>query len=357
LSQKPERQKRAFKRAVAAAAVDLFTRKQHGHMGDIAYYNGGGKLFEDFVKANDNYALYNGEIRNISIHKKAIATDVAGTERAIIVGPGPASSFRMKEMQILKLLPDLKEIHLIDVNHEFNRQARKAIEDFSQSSGRKITVKTYQMDFRMASAAIPPAANTTVFSTGSLVSNVPNAPLSGFPDYDIGIFMEGFARLAGVGGKVVLGYDANETGEEQVDHYNDDLAPFIKNIMKVVADHASGIKGFNPAADHFRYEAEWVKKAGQVAHKLVVVKPQHFEINMDDRIYQFALYENDEFIVMSSLKPSVTRLSKVADRHGMATDNTYSDGDNIIEQVFTVKSLPQADRPPLGLPDNTRSPS
>lgn len=353
MSQKPERHKRAFSHAVAAAAVDLFTRKQHGHMGDIAYYNGGGKLFEDFVKANDNYALYNGEIRNISIHKKAIAADVAETERAIIVGPGPASSFRMKEMQILKLLPDLKEVHLIDVNREFNKQARKAIQDYSKSSGREIKIKTYQMDFRAASAAIPAAANTTVFSTGSLVSNVPNAPLSGFPDYDIGVFMESFAQLAGVGGKVVLGYDANETGEEQVDHYNDDLAPFIKNIMKVVADHAHGLHGFNPAPDHFRYEAEWVRKAGQVAHKLVVTKPQQFKITHDGRVYQFSLDKDDEFIVMSSLKPSVKRLSKIADTHGMATTSTYSDGNNIIEQVFKVRNLPHK---AICLPDQRLSP-
>jgi hypothetical protein len=127
--------------------------------------------------------------------------------------------------------------------------------------------------------------------------------------------------------------------------------------MKVVADHASGIQGFNPSPDYFRYEAEWVKRAGQVSHKLVVTKPQQFQIQMDTKLYSFALYENDEFIVMSSLKPSVSRLSKIAETHGMATDNTYSDGENIIEHVFTVKSLPQHEKPAVCSSDRSPSPS
>jgi uncharacterized SAM-dependent methyltransferase len=325
-----------FRNAVTHAAFDLFARKQHGHLGDIAYLNGGGKLYEKFMRANDAYSLFSGEINNISANCRAIAADLAETERAIIVGPGPGSSFDQKEMQILKLLPGLKEVHFVDLNDEFNRQASRIVKDYARKNGLSIRIETHEMDFRNASSVIAPRACTAVLSTGSLVSNVPNAPLNAFPDYDTGQFIDGFAALAGDGGKVVLGYDSNDSAKNLEQSYNGDLAPFIENIMKIIVDHSRSIKGLDASKGSFRYESEWLKQAGQVAHKLIAEKDQTFQIHFEGKPHKFFIEKGDEFVVMSSLRPKVERLTKIAGNIGMQSENVYVSESGIVDQVFTV---------------------
>lgn len=336
-----------FKNAVTHAALDLFKRDQRGHLGDIAYLNGGGKLYEKFMQVNDNYSLHSGEIKNITANKAAIAQDLAGTERAIIVGPGPGESFDQKEMQILKLLPQLKEVHFVDVNAQFNKQAAKIVRDYARSSGHSIRVHNHEMDFRNAVSALTPRPNTTVFSTGSLVSNVPNAPLDWFPNHAMGEFIGAFAKLAGDGGKVMLGYDSNNSANTLEKAYNEDLAPFIENIMRIIVDHSRGIKGLKASPGFFHYESEWLERAGQVAHKLIAEQGQKFEICFEGKTHSFFLEKGEEFIVMSSLRPSVDRLTKIAENVFMKTENLYVAESGIVDQIFTVKmpKLPQPGQP------------
>ena len=279
--------------------------------------------------------------------KAAIAQDLAGTERAIIVGPGPGESFDQKEMQILKLLPRLKEVHFVDVNAEFNKQAARIVRNHARSSGHHIRVQSHEMDFRNAVSTLPPRPNTTVFSTGSLVSNVPNAPLDWFPNHAMGEFIGAFAKLAGDGGKVMLGYDSNNSANTLEKAYNEDLAPFIENIMRIIVDHSRGIKGLKASAGHFHYESEWLERAGQVAHKLIAEQDQKFEICFEGRTHSFFLEKGEEFIVMSSLRPSVDRLTKIAENVFMQTESLYVAESGIVDQIFTVKmpKLPQPGQP------------
>lgn len=339
-----------FKNAVTHAAFDLFARKQHGHLGDIAYLNGGGKLYEKFMSANNAYALFSGEISNITAHRDALVKDLSDTQRAIIVGPGPGSSFEQKEMQLLKLLPDLKEVHFVDLNNEFNRQGAMIVKNYARKNKLSIRVETHEMDFRNAAAVIPQREHTTVLSTGSLVSNVPNAPLNAFPDYDTGRFIDGFAVLAGEGGKVVLGYDSNDSAKNLEQSYNNDLAPFIENIMKIIVDHSRSIRGLDAAKGNFRYESAWLKQAGQVAHKLIAEKAQTFQIIFDGNVHGFFIEEGDEYIVMSSLRPKVERLTKIAQNIGMKTESVYVSDSGIVDQVFTVKRAPIPARLPVIIP-------
>lgn len=327
-----------FRKTVTNAAFDLFSRKQHGHLGDIAYLNGGGKLYEQFMRANDAYSLFSGEIKNITANRESIARDLADTERAIIVGPGPGSSFDQKEMQILALLPNLREVHFVDLNKEFNAQAARIVREHAREKGLSIRVETYEMDFRNAAAVIAPLGKTAVLSTGSLVSNVPNAPLNAFPDYDTGQFIDGFAALAGEGGKVVLGYDSNDSAENLEESYNADLAPFIQNIMQIIVDHSAKgtVQNLNASEGFFRYESQWIEQAGQVAHRLIAQKPQNFQIKHDGKFKKFFIEAGDEFVVMSSLRPKVDRLTKIAATVGLVSTSAYISETGIVDQVFTV---------------------
>jgi hypothetical protein len=327
---------KAFSDIVTKAAIDLFTRRQYGHAGEVAYLNGGGKLFSDFVKFNKDYYVYQGEVEHIARNKASIANDIRDTEHLIIVGQGPSHSLENKELQIIKLLPNLKKVTFIDVAEDFNRQARDVMDNYKKESGRKFDVGSLTMDFHKAADKVDRGLRATVISTGSLISNVHNAPVHGFPDQIMIDMLQGFSELAGKDGYVVLGYDSNDDVISLSKAYNQQLAPFIKNIAKIIADHCDGISGFKGDPEYFDYEMEWVQKGLQVAHKLTVKKAQAFTIEHEGRRIPITLNPGDEFVCMSSLKPTPNKMSRLAPHANLETRNSYVDRNGMVEHVFRV---------------------
>lgn len=324
---------------VTKAAIALFTRKQWGHMGDIAYLNGGGKLFGDFTQNNNDYYVYRSEVSHLAYNAKSIANDIGDTEHLIIVGPGPALSLRMKDMQILKLLPHVKKVTLVDISQSFNDQGLEALEDFKRESGRTFQTGALTMEFHQAASHVDHTMPTTVISTGSLISNVHNAPVGGFPEHPLKDMLQGFSDLAGPDGRVVLGYDSNDDEFSLRRAYSARLAPFIKNIAKIIADHCEGIQGFDGAPDNFDYEMAWDYKSLQVMHKLIVKKSQAFTIDYQGRSHSLTLRAGEEFVVMSSIKPRASIMSRMAEDKdvGLDTQNVYQDRHGMVEHVFTRK--------------------
>ncbi|MBU0800507.1 MAG: L-histidine N(alpha)-methyltransferase [Alphaproteobacteria bacterium] len=323
---------------VTKAAIDLFTRRQYGHAGEVAYLNGGGKLFGDFVKFNGDYYVYRGEVEHIDRNKHAIANDIRDTEHLIIVGQGPAHSLENKELQLIKLLPNLKAVTFIDISEDFNKQAVAVMDAYKRQSGRQFAVGTLTSDFHKAATQVDRGLKATVISTGSLISNVHNAPVHGFPDQIMIEMLQGFSDLAGPDGHVILGYDSNDDVISLSKAYNQQLAPFIKNIAKIIADHCEGMSGFDGNPDNFAYEMEWVQKGLQISHKLVVQKPQSFSINYEGRKVSINLNPGDEFVCISSLKPTPNKMSRLAPYAGLETQNSYVDKNGMVEHVFRVPS-------------------
>lgn len=320
---------------VTKAAIDLFTRRQYGHMGEVAYLNGGGKLFGDFVKFNTDYYVYRGEVEHIDRNKHSIANDVRDTEHLIVVGQGPAHSLENKEMQLIKLLPGLKKITFVDISEDFNNQAVAVMDAYKRQTGRNFAVGTLTADFHAAASQINrDGMKATVISTGSLLSNVHNAPVHGFPDQIMIEMLQGFSDLAGKDGHVILGYDSNDDVISLQKAYNQQLAPFIKNIAKIIADHCEGLQGFKGDPDYFDYEMEWVQKGQQIAHKLIVRKAQSFSITHEGRKIAVTLNPGDEFVCMSSLKPTTNKMSRLAPYAGLETQNSYVDRNGMVEHVF-----------------------
>lgn len=329
-----------FSDIVTRAAIDLFTRRQYGHAGEIAYLNGGGKLFSDFVKYNGDYYPYKGEIEHITRNRGAIAQDIADTEHLIVVGQGPSHSLENKELQIIKLLPNLKRVTFVDVAEDFNKQAIGVMNAYKKQSGRTFEVGTLTMDFHRAATKVEHDLKATVISTGSLISNVHNAPVHGFPDQIMIEMLQGFSDLAGPDGNVVLGYDSNDDSISLSKAYNQQLAPFIKNIAKIIEDHCEGISGFKGSPDYFDYEMEWVHKGLQVAHKLIVKKAQAFTIEHEGRRIPITLNPGDEFVCMTSLKPTSNKMSRLAIHADLEARNSYVDRNGMVEHVFRVNKSP-----------------
>lgn len=329
----------SFDKLVTEVALDLFSRRKLGHTGEIAYQNGGGKLFEQFTRANANYYPYHGEINLLKTNRDAIAQNIQGTQHAIIVGPGPASSFSNKECPLLGKLPLLKAVSLIDLSSAFNRQAMDILKQDPKWAAQELDIESHEMDFRDAHAVIPYKGKRAVFVTGGLITNIHNAPLNGFPDQDMEGMLKACRDIADDDGHVVLGYDTNQWYDTLNKAYDQSLAPFIKDIMKIIADHTDGIQGFDPHPDNFRYEMQWHKKANQVAHTLIFEKPQKFTITRNGHVHNFNFDIGEELVMMSSLKPPQQKMTQLANYCSLVTTNGYFDQHGLVEHVF--KSVPR----------------
>lgn len=340
ISDKMDLNPKEFSEEVTKRALTLFNRKERGHLGEILYQNGGGKKFEDFIKSNPDYYFYKGEINHIHANRRAIAASIADTEHLIVVGQGPASSFEHKEMQIAGLLNNLQSVTAIELNQQFNAEARSVVEEFNNKSGKNIVFESHRIDFRNAASFIPHQPHTTVISTGGLVANIPNAPTDGFPEIEMENTLMAFRNLVGEKGHVIIGYDTNEDYDTLRRAYSQALAPFIVNIAKIIGQHCKGIKNFDPDPSCFGYEMEWIKQARQVAHKLVIAKPQTFQIETPSRTYSRTLDIGDSYTVISTLKPSASIMTRLARniKVGLETETVYTDRHGLAEHVFSCAS-------------------
>lgn len=330
----------AMRATVTEAAIALFTRTMHGHMGEIAYLNGGGEKFEKFTQ-HPKYYVFRDECELMKRRAKDIAKELKGVKHLVVVGQGPAKSFKNKEMLLLDHLPELEAVTFIDVSASFNTQARKAVKDWEQTSGRKLATRTLTMDFHNAANHVKRDKTTAVISTGSLISNVHNAPERGFPDQIMIEMLRAFRALASDDGKIVLGYDSNNDAQSLGEAYDKNLEDFIVNITTIIEDHCDGLSDFHGGTEYFRYEEEWMEKSQQTAHKLVAAKAQSFTITHQGKTMHIDLEPGDEFVCMSSLKPSPKKMARLGEHAGIDTTNIYELNKKVpgmVEHVYAPRT-------------------
>lgn len=324
-------------------------------MGEFAYYNGGAEKFEQFTRSNPDYYLYHGEIDHIAINRQAIALQIHDTKHAVIVGPGPASSFAYKDAQILELLPHLESVDCIDPSASFNRQAGQVLENMEQRLGRTLKKEFHVMGYQDAAKILTPKPHTTLITTGALICNVADAPLHGFPDHAMEDMLRPLRALIDDRGHAVVGYDANNDYFKLRAAYNQQVAPWLTNLPKIINDHCIGIRGFDPDPANFRYDNEWLPKASQMSHKLVVEKPQRFSIDSNGQKINVDLHKDDEFIIMPSLKPLSGRITARGENVGLDTGTIYQSRHGLVLHLFHAQ--PQSASPYRGRPTYLNAPT
>ena len=327
-----------LRQEITERALATFRRKAVGIWDDLAYLNGGGKLFEDGIAASypDYYQFY-GEVQHIQTNKASIADLIKDTQHIIVVGPGPATSFSQKDFKIIELLPDLKSVQFIDVASRFNDESAAVIEAYSQRSGKNITVAKHRMDFHQASQVLLPLPHTTTISTGGLFANLQNAPLDGFPVQDMQDSLAAFRRLSGDEGHVIVGYDSNTNDRTQAKAYQN-FGPFIINITNIIANNCDDIHGFKSGPDYFAYRRDYIPPSRQNAHKVVALKSQDFYIGSR----YISIDQGEPFTVMSSLRPDPNKTSEQGKSIGLRTANAFIDGNGLVEHVFNSVAIPRA---------------
>ncbi|WP_435641155.1 L-histidine N(alpha)-methyltransferase [Micavibrio aeruginosavorus] len=326
------------KTEITAAAINLFSGIEHGHMGRIAYLDDGAFLFNKFVHENPDYYLYHDEIELFSKNCAALARNFRFCTRAFIVGPGPRDSFKKKEMHILKYMPSLQEIIFIDLSQKFNEAAKSEIDRSYLFNSAGVRTSYMTMDFRVAAHFFPPQENTAVLCTGSLISNLENVrTTSAFPRLKTKIFMTGLQHLAGPNGKILIGYDANNDLNTLLSAYNQHLEPFMINIMRVIRDHAHGARQMKIGPNYFSYEASIVPRTPMVEHRIVVKQDQTITLlNKNERPINFELKKGQRLTMMASLKPRPQMIDTLGREIGISTTEIHRHPNGPTLHIFST---------------------
>lgn len=317
-------------------------RSEQGIAGSVAYLNGGMTLFDAFKRVQNKLPNTMNEAQFLKQRGQSVLHAIKGTKRAIIVGAGPVESLQNQELETLKHLDELEEVVLIDVSEQSLRDNFKAVTDFDQN----LKIYTIRDDFRQSvlPSELPLRDYTTVISTGGLICNPENPITNAFPLDNIVRDMKHFANLAGAkkGNKLWVSYFSNGSQKSARDEYDkQELKDFFLNIPQTMKMFCEGLENFDPSPENFSCpEPTWNEKSQLIAHTLKIEKTQESAaIVLNGHKQVLNLKAGDEFVMMYSLRPDPSKISKIPPQNtGLTTDIYVSNGD-IVEHVFNIKDL------------------
>lgn len=324
---------------IIGALNDLFSRKKSGHLLPYIYGGDGAKLYDRFIQGNDKYYLYDSEVSLWSNRSELIAKEISDTENLVVIGPGPLSSFSQKEGRLIHLLPSLKQVHLVDVSEEFNCSSKKFINEVLLQSGQDVLVQSHCMNYLDFSADHLNGI-TSVVSTGSIVSNLEDVVEHCFPDAATKDCLGAFHSFAGGEGHVVLGYDASSVGYKLYESYDHPLFKVLIEHMffTAIEDGLSGGQDYlDRTKKSFEYQPFWDSRARNMQHRMVAIRPLRLVLNgAYSGVENYFVECGDCYVVGNSYKPSVDRMSMLADLVGYRDSFALSNADGIVEHVFHI---------------------
>ena len=306
-------------------ALSLFTNVSRGNMGPALYTNGGSNKYSDILSTNDQYMPFQGEVALIDKHKESIAKWAKDVDTVIIIGPGPTQAIASKEVPILRLLPNLKTVQLIDLSEQFNIEARDVITTVLPD----LKVEYYTGDFRNVTTN-QNYSRALVMTTGSL-TNFEDAPVDNFPSATASGYLNRFQELAKSGGKILWGYDANADKDSLIEEYDTpEIAAFILNPL-VKLQNTPGVQ-IDPSK--FEYKPEFLPRGSHLAHNWEVTEDQ--TIKIDGQAIE--VFQGDRFLCFSSIKLNPSRLTILARAKGLQQHKSYThDQDKQVLHCFDCK--------------------
>lgn len=303
------------KTALKERALRLFSGNIHGNMGPDLYTNGGSDKYSRIIATNDDYVPYQGEVALIDEKKETIARWARDLDTVIIIGPGPAQTIANKELPILRHMPKLKTVKLIDLSAQFNAEAVKVLEDNLKG----VTVESYTGDF-MHVTLNQHYKNALVMTTGSL-TNFEAASTEQFPALIAGNYLSRFQELAKPGGKILWGYDSNSDKDALEKEYDTgEIHAFILNPLNKLA----ATTGVAMDPGKFIYTPEFHPRSSHLAHYWTATDDQTIAIDG----HTIDIFKDSRFICFSSIKLEPNRLDIVARNRGIKPYTAYKARDN-----------------------------
>lgn len=307
-------------RALMRRLCDLFSHRSWGNLGPELYQNGGADLFTRILTGGDNgYKSHSGEKGLIELHKEGIASWAEGMDTAILVGPGPEVSVRHKEIPILRGLPNLRRIVVVELSPVFNRASCSVLHDEFP----KAQVIPYHRDFmKLELEGSLSYGNALVISTGSL-ANYEKCPSHSFPSAQLTAHLEAFRKLAREGGKVLWGYHSRL----DADHYRSDA---VREFLLYPLVKASKIKGVEIDPSLFSYEPRICEQASAAFHDWVVVRQGNIKVG-DKR---FVVFQDERYGMFCSVKPDPEKVEPLGRNVRLPTWSTFREESGGVLHAF-----------------------
>ena len=347
---------------VTDVTLRTFDRRARAIAGPIAYLGKGADLYDAFKNAHEDSST-NEEKELFNENKQPIAQAIKDTERAIIVGVGPLEYFTDQELLILQQpeMANLKEILLVDVSRDFLAASLHAANDVlhqkmleRKKMDPSVSEDDYRVqlvcdDYRVVASKLSQDRHeyfdtdrqTTVFVTGGLFGNIENPEADSFPLHAIQEEESHFAKIGGVGSKILASYFYKTDSVQATGYYQTpELTRFFLNIPKTIYDHCVGLEDFSPTPDNFAYVARWNDDAGYIEHRLRIVKSQQPTITLNGQTRVLDLRKDDEFVMMVSGRFDPVRMSQIPSHNtGLSVSRTFM-GKEMALQLFYTQGVP-----------------
>lgn len=310
---------------------DLLSGRRAGHMGEYGYLGEGTKTVEEFFATCEAYYPCSAEKKSFTSNARTFASQIERTRRLVIIGPGPVDSLRGKEMKLLAYLPDLEEVNLVDVSEGFCVDGEEALHTYFNAISRDgVRIKKFVMDYTGLAAELPVMDNTTVISTGGLISNMARIEGEQYPRDQMLAFLRVMKDIASKGakGKVVLGYDSNDDPQKihaayKSNLFKDYIGHSFLNALRM-AEFSSNVNDLPSLTYHFDIETEWQPPT---AEHCLVAKKQTVLSCGDDR---FVIKKGRRFVILNSVKPTPSSVDDLAREVGLLPEASVRSPDAII---------------------------
>ncbi len=316
---------------LAYDAMRVITDQASGIMGRHLYSGDGAAKYSDLLRATRYADHVLHETRLIQAHATEIARKCALYERFIIIGPGTGRSFEQKEQVLLDSalrMPHCKiqEVVIVDLSEEFASTACQSLN--TSQKIKPFLINKHVTDFRDP-ALITPDQSAAVIAVGGINIELDRAPDTHFPARQMVTHLQHYAKLAGIGGAFILGYDTCDNEDYLNTIYNDtrNLA-FIHNPL-----HRLGI------GDAFTSAARFLPRSSCVASYWIANKDTQILMpatnnNMNNERYSITTHKEEHSIALVSVKPDPAAFSHVLTAAGFRVENTYSNGTGDLYRVL-----------------------
>lgn len=340
-----------LKQDIGEALFSLLFREKEAHVGKFGYLNGGGALFDSFIRNNPDYRPFWCEKQILEHEGAALANKISDTEHVVIVGQG--SAFTDKEWNVVKELPNVKKLTFIDLSSQFNDAATKELKaNAAQMKSKNVKVEAIDGRYQDITDAKLKSMNkgidkTAVMCVGSLITNIEGIPNGNYPEHATKQELKALFRLAGNDGYAIFGYDANDEGSVLRKLYDTpELQEFYLNALHYMFKYTDELriedvhgneldKDDRATIDRlFKFvlpTGEFDPDLRNFPHK--VKAQEDFKIfgpstDPDEKERSTDVEAGREFNMMNVYKPRPTRIRTMAKAIGEASKN------------FTVDSLP-----------------
>lgn len=304
-----------------------FRYEKHGVVGQWQYSSSlnkndpvrGAALWEEFLKAPNNYYLLPNEIRLI---QERVGQLLSGIDNPVVLvdfGQGPAQTVLNKTVPIMRHLSAIAAYCPLDTCKDYIIEAGEIVS--RERPG--IRIDGYHVDYYRDEFEIPKIAPALGLFFGGTIGNVSGHPNDGLPEAQIVSYLRRIKRILGNNAYLIMTNDTNQDETSILQSYCHEMQiAFGSNLMHRIKRDLPISGGFNPESWH--YEPVWHAENHQLCHTIVCDQAQKFMLGKE----KFNIEIGERFILNNSFKFPVEKIIEWAKKVGFESQKRFMDHEN-----------------------------